>query len=332
MKASIFSLMKVGTAVACLWAVGMLCPQAAQAQGTTQTFTQEQLKAYFDLRPTPDKWVDPTGKYPVVMEVDPTLADHTIYHPVDLSAFPKKDRLPVVLMSGPGCDDDGDSFRPFWTEIASHGYLVIATDEPVPDGVRAAMGATTEEDMKAGIDWILAENQRPGSKYYQKVDTRHIALFGQSCGGVQALKLAGDPRVSLLGLWNSGLGAMADNADPTRSSLMGITPAVKELLIHLTIPIAYFVGDTDAARPNAAMDYDRIQSPVPVVYAVREIPGDAHGGTFREKNGGSFGQAGVAWLDWQFKRSKKAAKIFKSTKSLLYTDKKWVEVKTKNLK
>ena len=125
---------------------------------------------------------------------------------------------------------------------------------------------------------------------------------------------------------------MADNADPTRSSLMGITPAVKELLIHLTIPIAYFVGDTDAARPNAAMDYDRIQSNVPVVFAVREIPGDAHGGTFREKNGGSFGQAGVAWLDWQFKRSKKAAKIFKSTKSLLYTDKKWVEVKTKNLK
>ncbi|MBQ9499410.1 MAG: hypothetical protein IJR56_04840, partial [Bacteroidaceae bacterium] len=72
MKASIFSLMKVGTAAACLWAFGMLCPQAAQAQGTTQTFTQEQLKAYFDLRPTPDKWVDPTGKYPVVMEVDPT--------------------------------------------------------------------------------------------------------------------------------------------------------------------------------------------------------------------------------------------------------------------
>ena len=238
----------------------------------------------------------------------------------------------MVLMSGPGCDDDGDSFRPFWTEIASHGYLVIATGEPVPEGVRAAMGATTEEDMKAGLDWIFSENQRPGSKYYQKVDVSHIALFGQSCGGVQALKLAGDSRVSLLGLWNSGLGAMADNADPTRSSLMGISPDLKELLINLPIPIAYFVGDTDPARPNSAMDYDNIKSNVPVVYAVREIPGDAHGGTFREKNGGSFGIAGVAWLDWQFKHQKKAAKLFKSTKSWLYTDKKWVEVKTKNLR
>lgn len=311
--------------------LGMLFPQAVKAQGNAQTFTQEQLKEYFNNRPKPDQWMDPTGKYPVVMEVDPTLEGHTIYHPVDLSVFPKKDKLPVVLMSGPGCDDDGDSFRPFWTEIASHGYLVIATGEPVPDGVRAAMGATTEEDMKAGLDWIISENERPGSKYYQKVDTKHIALFGQSCGGVQALKLSGDPRVSLLGLWNSGLGAMADNADPTRSSLMGISPALKEMLINLRIPIAYFVGDTDPARPNSTMDYGNIKTNVPVVLAVREIPGDAHGGTFREKNGGSFGQVGVAWLDWQFKHSKKAAKVFKSSKSLLFTDKKWVEVKTKNL-
>lgn len=156
-------------------------------------------------------------------------------------------------------------------------------------------------------------------------------MFGQSCGGVQALKLSGDPRVSLLGLWNSGLGAMADNADPTRSSLMGISPALKDMLINLRIPIAYFVGDTDPARQNSTMDYGNIKTNVPVVLAVREIPGDAHGGTFREKNGGSFGQVGVAWLDWQFKHSKKAAKVFKSSKSLLFTDKKWVEVKTKNL-
>ena len=323
--------MRMNLLAACWITFGVFISQTLKAQGTTQTFTQEQLKEYFNNRPTPDKWVDPTGNYPVVMEVDATLEDHTLYHPTDMSAFPKEGKLPVVLMSGPGCDDDGDSFHPFWTEIASHGYLVIATGEPVPEGVRAAMGATTEEDMKAGLDWILKENQRPESKYYQKVDTEHIALFGQSCGGVQALKLAGDPRVSLLGLWNSGLGAMADNVGAGRSSMMGITPAVKEILVHLTIPIAYFVGDTDPARPNSAMDYDNIQSDVPVVFAVREIPGDAHGGTFREKNGGSFGQAAVAWLDWQFKHNEEAAKVFKESQSWLFTDKKWVEVKTKNL-
>ena len=332
MKTVNLYLMKTSLIALCVMVLGMLIPQATKAQGTTQTFTQEQLKEYFNNRPTPDKWVDPTGKYPVVMEVDPTLEDHTIYHPTDLSAFPKKDKLPVVLMSGPGCDDDGDSFRPFWTEIASHGYLVIATGEPVPEGVRAAMGATTEEDMKAGLDWILKENQRPGSKYYQKVDTEHIALFGQSCGGIQALKLAGDPRVSLLGLWNSGLGAMADNTGTGRSGMMGITAEVKDMLVNLPVPIAYFVGDTDPARPNSAMDYNNIQTNVPVIFAVREIPGDAHGGTFREKNGGSFGQAGVAWLDWQFKHSKKAAKMFKGKKSLILKDDKWVEVKTKNLR
>ena len=325
-------LVKVSSIAVCWIAFGMFVSFGAKAQGTTQTFTQEQLKEYFNNRPKPDMWMEPTGKYPVVMEVDPSLADHTIYHPANLSVFPQEGKLPVVLMSGPGCDDDGDSFRPFWTEIASHGYIVIATGEPVPDGVRAAMGATTEEDMKAGLDWMLQENQRPESQYFQKVDTEHIALFGQSCGGVQALKLASDPRVSLLGLWNSGLGAMADNVGVGRSSMMGITPAVKEMLVNLTIPIAYFVGDTDPARPNSAMDYDNIQTLVPVVFAVREIPGDAHGGTFREKNGGSFGQAAVAWLDWQFKHSEEAGKVFKDSNSWLFTDKKWVEVKTKNLK
>lgn len=161
MKTMCLFKMKAYSIAVGLIAIGMLFPQAVKAQGNAQTFTQEQLKEYFNNRPNPDKWMDPTGKYPVVMEVDPTLEGHTIYHPVDLSVFPKKDKLPVVLMSGPGCDDDGDSFRPFWTEIASHGYLVIATGEPVPDGVRAAMGATTEEDMKAGLDWIISENERP---------------------------------------------------------------------------------------------------------------------------------------------------------------------------
>ena len=100
------------TIAICLAALGLLMPLTVKAQGT-QTFTQEQLREYFNNRPKPDKWMEPTGKYRVVMEVDPTLEDHTIYHPVDLSAFPKKDKLPVVLMSGPGCDDDGDSFRPY---------------------------------------------------------------------------------------------------------------------------------------------------------------------------------------------------------------------------
>lgn len=316
----------------------VVLPTIAHAQGISLTFTEEQLREYFNNRPTPDKWVEPTGKYEVVMEVDATLEDHTIYHPSDLSVISRKTKLPVVLMSGPGCDVDGDSYRPFWTEIASHGYLVIATGEPVPEGVRAPLFTTTTEDMKAGLEWIIKENERPESKYYHKIDTKHIALFGQSCGGIQALRMADEPRISLLVFWNSGSTLMGNigETDITKnlaapgSDLMG-NRDLKELAKNLRIPVAYFVGDTDMARPHAAQDFDDIQTGVPVIYAVREIAGDSHAGTFREKNGGSYGTAGVALLDWLFKHNKKAAKMFKGNKSGLSQDAKWIEVKTKNL-
>ena len=53
------------------------------------------------LRPTTDKWANPTGPYEVVMEVDPSLPLHTIYHPADLSVFPSKDKLPIIVTLGP---------------------------------------------------------------------------------------------------------------------------------------------------------------------------------------------------------------------------------------
>ena len=70
------------------------------------------------LRPTPDKWAEPTGPHKVVMEVFADFPDYTIYRPADLDSFKEKS-LHAVVMMGPGCNPDGDSFRPFWTEVAS---------------------------------------------------------------------------------------------------------------------------------------------------------------------------------------------------------------------
>lgn len=78
----------------------------------------------------PSAWQSPSGSYAVVMEEDSTLPDHTIYRPADLSVFPKRERLPIVAFSGPGCDYNGTAFRPFFTEVASHGFLLIANGVP----------------------------------------------------------------------------------------------------------------------------------------------------------------------------------------------------------
>jgi hypothetical protein len=275
---------------------------------------------------TEPDWSNPTGPYKVLMEVDETLPDHTVYRPADLSAFPGKDELPVVTFTGPGCNFDGTSFRPFYTEIASHGFLVIVTGLPWKE-YSEIMGhpRVTGKDTKASLDWAFAENSRAGSKYFGKIDLSNIGVMGQSCGGIMALGLMDDKRITLLTLWNSGM-FDGSNSMTSDSPLTG----TREDLKLLTTPIGYFNGGTDMARPNAAGDFEVINN-VPVFLAVRSIEGDAHGGTFREKNGGGFGTAGAAWVMWNMKGDKKAASMFTGNPCGLAQDTAWIEIRKKNI-
>jgi len=287
-------------------------------------------------RPKPTDYENPTGSYKVIMEVDETLPDHTIYRPEDLKSFPKKDHLPIVIMSGPGCNTDGDFYRPFWTEIASHGYIVFAIGKPIGNGQFPRPWINTADDYLTALNWIFSENSRKGSKFFGKVDISKVALYGQSCGGIQALRIADDPRVTTLVFWNSS-SLLMGNVGPTdntkrlntTSDLMG-NRDLKKILLSLNIPIAYFVGDTDMARQRALDDFNDLQN-VPVFYAVREIPGDSHGGTYFHTNGGAFGPVGVAWLNWITKGDKKAAELFKGDPCPLAIDPKWIEIKKKNI-
>ena len=104
----------------------------------------------------------------------------------------------------------------------------------------------------------------------------------------------------------------------------------EETFSRIRVPIAYFVGGTDMARPNATDDFQYIKD-VPVLVAVREIEGDAHAGTFRENNGGAFATACVAWLDWNMKGSRKAERYFVGPKNAIDKDPLWIEYLHRNL-
>jgi hypothetical protein len=271
-------------------------------------------------------WSNPTGPYKVVMEVDETLPDHTIYRPANLEIFPGQDKLPVITFNGPGCNFDGISFRPFFTEIASYGFLVIAAGLPWKDYKEITSHPMVKaNDTRASIDWAFSENKREESKYFGKIDLLNVAVMGQSCGGIQALGLLDDPRITLFTLWNSGMFTGSESMK-TDSHLTGTRQDFK----LLKVPIAYFVGGTDGARPNAAGDFEAIKN-VPVFMAIREIPGDAHGGTFREKNGGGFGAAAVPWILWKMKNNEIAGLMFKGQPCGLSTDKAWIEIRKKNI-
>ncbi len=158
-----------------------------------------------------------TGPYAAMKEEVASLPKHVIYRPANLAALGGR-KLGVVAWGNGGCSDDGASTRFHLLEIASHGYLVIAngrilsgpgapapqpraqTPPDQPQGAR-----TLASDLTAAIDWALAENARAGSPYSGRIDPALVAVSGWSCGGLQALTAAKDPRVKTVVMQNTGV-------------------------------------------------------------------------------------------------------------------------------
>lgn len=86
----------------------------------------------------------PTGRFAVVVEHDPGLPMHTIYRPRDLA----NTRHPVLIWGEGGCAKNGLMFTEFLSEIASHGFVVIA-DGP-PGAVGAGRGGPNDPAVAGG--------------------------------------------------------------------------------------------------------------------------------------------------------------------------------------
>ncbi|MDB5719515.1 MAG: hypothetical protein JWP15_133 [Alphaproteobacteria bacterium] len=289
----------------------MLCLAAsAPAQIPPPSAAETAARAAYDALPV----TQGSGPYPAIKTVVPGLAEHVVYRPRDLARFGRR-KLGVLLWGNGGCRDDGASARFHLTEIASHGFLVIAPGRilsgpgapppvPEPRGVGAAGSPpapkTSTADVLAGLDWALAENRRAASPYYGRIDPSAVAVSGHSCGGLQAIEAGADPRIHAVIIHNSGI--FADGSNPIR----GIT-VDKSMLRRLHTPILYVLGGPgDVAWPNGSDDVARIDH-VPVVLAFAPV---GHGGTFREPNGGKAAAIAVDWLDWQLRGDRRASKTF----------------------
>lgn len=316
-----------GTAMTSLLAAMALSTASAQvgpqANADLAREVAAQRAAYAAMPDTPG-----TGPYPAVKQVVASLPDHVVYHPADLAALGTR-KLGILAWGNGGCRADGASARLHLAEIASHGYLAIAPGailsgpgaQPakVPErGIDPATGklppvATTSAALIAAIDWAYAENKRPGSPFFGKLDTDRIAVSGHSCGGLQALEAAIDPRVHAVIIHNSGI--FADGSNP----ISGIT-VDKALLKRLHTPVLYILGGPkDVAYPNGMDDFKRIDT-VPVMVANLGV---GHGGTFAQPNGGAAAAVAVDWLDWQLAGDKRAALRFTGKDCGLCTDPAW---------
>src|SRR6188508_3738835 len=95
----------------------------------------------------------------------PALPRHVVYRPANVPAMGAQ-KLGVMAWGNGGCSDDAASTRFHLLELASHGYLVIASGRVLsgpgapPAETRAAAPAgqpapprTAPTDLVAAIDW-----------------------------------------------------------------------------------------------------------------------------------------------------------------------------------
>jgi dienelactone hydrolase len=59
--------------------------------------------------------------------------------------------------------------------------------------------------MIEGVEWALAQNENPDSSYFRKINPSQVAVGGFSCGGLQAVVVAADPRLRTIVIQNSGV-------------------------------------------------------------------------------------------------------------------------------
>ena len=257
-----------------------------------------------------------TGAFKAIMKEVPGLKEHTVFCPQDLSKFDAKNPLPVLVWGNGACANSPFEHMNFLNEIASHGYLVLATGIiPMEDEWYKGPMSRAEQQIES-IDWAYAQNADPESPFYQKIDLKNICVSGMSCGGLQTLFNCADKRIKTLMICNSGL----FNQQNAAQAVGGMPMPPKEKLNEIHTPIIYILGGKeDIAYGNGMDDFHRIKH-VPAC-AVNYPVG--HGGTYREPHGGEFTVVALAWLDWQLKGSKQGEKMFKGKKCDLSKRKDW---------
>ncbi|WP_433929038.1 alpha/beta hydrolase family protein [Sorangium cellulosum] len=237
-----------------------------------------------------NKNVSGSGPHQVVLETnsDPGINQGTIFRPADLDGDTK---YPIFVWGQGGCSRDGFANEAAMAEIASHGYFVVADGTPGNTEPNRELGGGGDV-LLAYVDWVIAENEKPCSAYYHKIETTKVGANGFSCGGLMAAGTAADPRMTTWGHTSSG--SFSVNQAFYNS-------------IHTPVLIITGTADSVGAYPNGQRDYENIaaQGDIPVMMFAKV--GADHGGDLWARNGGEFTQVNLAWLNWWLKGDESAS-------------------------
>jgi hypothetical protein len=302
-------------------AVTLLLTAAAMAQ--PKGITAEMIGRTLPLEGAP---LAIAGPYKVTSEAAFGVVGLQTYRPTELTAFPKKDTLPVMVWGNGGCAIDSTRYGGFLSTIASQGVLVMSTiPVAAPPGEKGAeKGARRQEtadDMRAALDWAAKENTRAESPLKGKIALDKVAVMGQSCGGFLSITMGADPRVKTIGVFNSGVQEAAGAVNGTQPG--------PDALAKLHGPVLLINGhELDFLMGASLATFEKI-SKLPAFYGARHNAG--HTATVFHPGGGEFANVASNWLRWTFKGDKKAGKMFVGKNCELCTNTNW-DVKAKDIK
>ncbi len=260
------------------------------------------------------------GAYAAIVTEEPRLPGITVFRPRDLTPFGSERKLPVLLWANGACANTTYEHKNFLNEIASQGYIVLGIGllEELEERGEASRQPTQASQLLVALDWILAENASAASDYHGKIDAEKVAAMGMSCGGLQAIEISRDPRITTSVICNSGV-------LPEPSTFRQMPALTKDDLKYFHGPVLYILGGpSDIAYANGMDDFTRVNH-VPIAVTNLDV---GHGGTYQEPHGGEFTRVALAWLDWHLKGQQERASFFVGADSELARDPKWsVQVK-----
>jgi len=232
------------------------------------------------------RW-DRPGPFAVVSEA--LDATHTVFRPADLGGAPH----PVIVW-GNGTGAVPAVYAPLLRHLASYGFVVAAADTPF---------SGTGKEMLDGARTLAAENARPGSRYFGRIDTAHVGATGHSQGGG---------------------GAIAAGADRLVTTTVPIEPGPLGSVPALHGPVFFLGGEFDAIVPPPLLVIPRYQaaSHVPAVYG--ELAGATH--FTPAGDGGGFRGAITAWFRYWLAGDALARGVFFGPGCTLCADPAWSKV------
>lgn len=194
-----------------------------------------------------------------------------VFRPDELG---KDGLLHPVLIWGCGGMAQPSSYMEELTTIASHGFVVVAEVSNIGDD-----GAP----LLAALDWVVAENERPDSEFYHKLNTERIGLGGHSIGSVNSFIAGPDPR------WRATLHVAGGSLDDVNNVSAPTTGKGGKSLIH---PTAYVCSESDLFGNVEKTEKDYANTTAPVFFTI--IAGTEHIAVVGEAL-----PVIIAWLRWQ---------------------------------